>query len=385
MSKIRSTSITKQKGEDKMRIPILRPNLHEYSAVASRKIKEILDSGMVTNSSTVAALEGGIKSYLGVKEAVCMNSCTSGLMLGIQELNLRGQEVLLPSFTFCATAHAAHWNNCKIRFVDINPETFNISIESLKERITQESKAIIAVHMYGNPCDIDALKDLADDHKLKLIFDSAHAFGSKYKGKMIGGFGEFESFSCSPTKLFCTVEGGVFSTDDEGLAARMRLSRSYGSPPDYNCPIIGINARMTELNAAVGLEMLKDIERIVANRNRYAELYLKQLKGIPGLNFQKITSGGRTTHKDFSIIVDKEGFGMDRNQLGEILLKKDIHTRKYFYPPVHKMDVYAAFKDLELPHTDAVSNNVLSLPIYNVMDEDIIDFVCEQIAGAARK
>lgn len=357
-------------------VPIVKPPLYKYTRQdLLHKIKEILDSGMVTNHIYVAELERKLAKYLQVKEAVGLASCTSGLILSLQLLDLRNKEVLLPSFTFSATAHAAYWNNCKIVFVDCDRETFNISIKDLEQKISDEVAGIIGVHIFGNPCEIDALERIARERNIKLIFDSAHALGAQYEGRKIGNFGDAEVFSCSPTKLFITIEGGVVSTNNPDLAEKLAVAGNYGSYPDYTCEIPGLSARMTEINAVLGLEMLNDIDEMVANRNRYAGLYRTYLSEIPGIKFQETTKNSVCTYKDFAIVIDSDEFGIDRDLLYDVLNKENIISRKYFSPAVHQLKAYSNSKS-ELSNTNFLSKNVLCLPIYSYMDKKLIENVC---------
>ena len=357
-------------------VPIVSPPLNKYNDTAFlNRIKEILDSGMVTNYEEVKKFEKMVENYLKVNNAVAVSSCTSGLILTLQSLGIREKEVVIPAFTFLATAHAAYWNRCKITFVDIDPSTLNISINDLQEKISKKTAAIIPVHIYGNPCNIKALEELANDYNAKLIFDSAHAFGASYNGEKVGNFGEAEVFSCSPTKLLITMEGGIVTTNDHKLADNIKLARNYGNVQDNECLLPGLNARMTEINAFLGQRMLEDIDKIVENRNKYAEIYQKNLSRLPGIKFQKITEKATHSYKDFCIIIDPIEFGLNRDILAEALAEENIMTKKYFYPPVHKI---SAYKDnsVNLPITEFVSSNVLSLPIYSFMDKEMINKIC---------
>jgi len=360
--------------------PIIKPLLAKYATDGFlSKIKGILESGMVTDHIYVRELEKNISSYLRVKNVVGISSCTLGLILSLQLMGLRKKKVILPSFTFVATANAAYWNDCKIVLADCDPNTFNISPEDVKKKMTKDTAAIIGVHIFGNPCDVKALQEIAEDHDVKLLFDSAHAFGASYDGKKVGGFGDVEVFSCSPTKLFITTEGGIVATADDKLAAEMRIARNYGNLPDYQCKIPGLNARMTEINAALGIEMLKNIDEMVENRNKYAALYKKFLAKVPGIKFQEPTKGTRHAYKDFGIIVNPKEFGVNRDALYDALAKENVMTKKYFYPPVHKLEAYSESAKADLPNTEHVSNNVLCLPIYSYMDEKLIKNICTAI------
>jgi dTDP-4-amino-4,6-dideoxygalactose transaminase len=369
-------------------VSIIKPPLYRYTKTKFlKKIKTILDSGLVTNGVYVENLENRIQDYLKVNSAVALSSCTSGLILAMRLLGLRNKEVLLPSFTFSATALACCWNNCKSVLVDCDRETFNISPEDIRKKISKKTAAIIGVHVFGNPCDIKKLRHIAQEYKIKIIYDSAHGFGASVGIVKIGNFGDAEIFSCSPTKLLITAEGGIVTTNNQDLARELKLARNYGNKPDYTCAMPGLSARMTEINALIGLEMLKEMDIIVKNRNRYARLYRDFLAHLPGISFQKTAPSAVHAYKDFAIVIDSNKFGIKRDLLYEALNKENIMTRKYFHPAVHQLKAFAKFKNNSLPNTAYLSENVLCLPIYSYMDEGTIkdiSFAIERIHSFAK-
>lgn len=361
-------------------IPITKPTLPDYDELAP-DISEIISNGMITNHKYVQIFEENVAEYLGVEHAVAVSSCTAGMMLVIKSMGLKG-EVILPSFTFHATAHAIVWNGLKLKFVDIDPETLTIDPEKVEENITKETSAVCGVHIFGNSCDINALQDISDDHNIKLYFDAAHGFGSKYQNKNIGTFGDAEIFSLSPTKLVVAGEGGIVATNDQKLKDQLVIGRNYGDDGSYNCKFAGFNARMAEFNAILGASTLRNIEQNVNRRNELVSKYKSHLNNMPGLSFQTITPNSRSTYKDFSIYIDSGAFGMNRDDLEQKLSLVDIGAKKYFYPPVHKQDAYSTYAqcDAELPITNNISENVLSLPLWSDMPESIVEHVCNAIA-----
>ena len=360
-------------------VPITEPTIPPIERLKKR-YTQVLKSKMITNAKYVREFETRIAAYLGVKYAIVVSSCTSGLMLIMKSLGLKG-EVILPSFTFHATAHAVIWNGLKPVFVDCDPETYNIDPREVAKAITPATAAILAVHIFGNPPDIDALSKIAKQHNLKLIFDSAHGFGTKYKGRQVGTFGNAESFSLSPTKILTAGEGGIVTTKEKDVAEKVRIGRNYGDPGTYNCEFSGLNARMSEFNALLGIESLKMLEKNVARRNIIVELYKKLLFGIPGIIFQKIKERNRSSYKDFSILIDEEKFGLTRDKLHEALMAENINVKKYFYPPVHRQKTFSLFKSSQprLEKTDKISNNCLSLPLYSHMPINITKKICSII------
>ncbi|OIP38088.1 hypothetical protein AUJ95_07220 [Candidatus Desantisbacteria bacterium CG2_30_40_21] len=361
----------------KQPIPIARPTLPEINEIQD-EFWQIYNSEMVTNSGFVQRFEERVADYLEVKEAVCVSSCTSGLMLVMKALELTG-EVILPSFTFFASGHALLWNNLVPVFVDCSPLTYNLNPEIIQECITPNTTAIMAVHIFGNPVEIEPIQRVATDNNLKLIFDSAHAIGTRYKGKLVGSFGDAEVFCLSPTKVLTAIEGGIITTNDQSLAKKLRMGRDYGNSGNYDCEFLGLSARMEEFNALIGLKGLEHIEETVAKRSRLKDIYQENIYQIPGISFQQIDVGNTSSYKDLSIIIKKDEFGLDRDQLAYALDMEGITTRKYFYPPLHQQILYSRYQQYPLPATEFVSNNILCLPLYSHMEEKIVQDICQAI------
>lgn len=359
-------------------IPFLKPQMDRYINLLTKDLISILKSNIVTNGSVVEKLENEVGNYLGL-DVAALSSCTSGLMITTQLLGLKNQEVIIPSFTFCATAIAMSWNNCKLKFVDIDEETFTLSADKVNEAISPKTKAILGVNIFGHPCDVKGLSDLASDHKINLFFDSAQGLGSIYHNKKIGNFGDAEIFSCSPTKLMSTIEGGIVSSHDKDLIKKIKIARNYGVLENYNIEYQGLSARLEEFNAAVGLRFMKDLDFYVKKRNDYAKRYIRDLEGIKGMSFQKIKSHVRSTYKDFAIVIDPKIFGMKRDVFVEALARENIPIKKYYYPPVHKTDMYKEYSSAELPATEKISSNIVCLPIYNIMDDEMIDSISNAV------
>ena len=336
------------------------------------------DSGLLTNAGCGRRFEEAAAAQLGARDCVAVSSCTSGLMLVMHTLGLTG-EVIVPSFTFFATGHAIRWNGLTPVLADCDPATWCVDPADVERRITSRTSAIVAVHMYGNPANVEALAELARRHNLKLIFDAAHAFGSRRAGTPVGQFGDAEVFSLSPTKLLVAGEGGLVATGDPALARALRLARNYGDDGSYDPHYIGQNARMGEFNAALGLHGLPLVDSKVERRNRIARRYEDGLAGLAGLSFQQVRAEDRNTYKDFSIHVDAARFGMSRDELGAALLAENVETKKYFYPPLHGQTLYRQYDTGDLPHTDWVAGNVLSLPIYETLPDATVSRIVDLI------
>ena len=365
-------------------VPILRPTLPDVDEMAAQ-MRAVLASGQLTNGENVRRFEVAAARYLGVAQCVATSSCTSGLMLTLRALGVMG-DVVLPSFTFFATAHAAVWNGLTPVFADCDPETFNTDAACVERALTPRTSAILAAHLYGNPLAIEPLEQLARRRGLRLVTDAAHAFGSRRSGRSLGGDGDAEIFSLSPTKTVIAAEGGLVATDDADLARQLRAGRNYGDSGDYDPEFVGLNARMSELHAVLALASFAGVEADVARRNAIARRYEDRLGKLAGLRFQRVREEDRSTFKDFSILVDPPAFGLERDALCRALKAENVDVRRYFSPPVHRQRMYRGRATAPLPHTDAVANAVVSLPIYQSLGDDEVDGICsaiERVAGHA--
>lgn len=361
-------------------IPITQPTIPSLNEL-QKPFSEILASGQITNGKYVKKFEEKAADYFGAKYALAVSSCTLGLVLTEQALGLTG-EVIVPSFTFCATAHSLLWNNLTPIFVDCELESHNIDPRLIEPLITPKTSAILAVDVFGNPSDREALQAITKKHNLKLIIDAAHSFGALYQGKQLAGYADAQVFSLSPTKLVVAGEGGLIITDDQKLAQRLKLARNYGSPENYDCEFAGLNARMMEMNAILGLKSLEKIEENVTRRNKLVELYKNNLAQLLGISFQKIEPLSRSSYKDFSILIDEKEFGLNRDQLALALKKENIETRPYFYPPIHRMKAYQNFKKTyegKLPNTEYLACHALSLPLSSHISEGAINDIYQAI------
>jgi dTDP-4-amino-4,6-dideoxygalactose transaminase len=346
------------------------------------EVRGILASKQLTNGAYVRKFEEAAAEYLSVAQCVAVSSCTAGLLLVLKALDLRG-EVILPSFTFHATAHAVVWNGLTPMFADCDAKTFCVAPEAVRAQVSSRTTAILAVHLFGNPAAVEELEEIAAGLEISLVFDAAHAFGSSAGGKHVGGFGTAEVFSFSPTKLVVAGEGGLVVTRDAGLAERLRAARNYGDAGNYDPEILGVNARMSEINAAMALHGLAGLEARIERRNEIRRRYERNLRDVAGLRFQEVSEGGRSTFKDFSVIVDEREFGHSRDWLVELLHRENIGARRYFSPPVHRQKLYRALWDgRPLPVTDMVSDGVVSLPIYSSLTDESVDKVSEVIRRA---
>ena len=360
--------------------PFMRPTLPDWMKLAD-SIHQSIASGMLTKGHHLEIFEEKVARYLGVREAVAVSSCTTGLMLVYQSLGLEG-EVIVPSFTFMATVHSLMWQRVKPIFVDVDASTWNMDPDKVEARITPRTSAIVAVHVFGNPAPVEKLAAVARKHNLYLIFDAAHGFGALHNNAPVGKYGNAEVFSTSPTKLLVTGEGGIVATNNSDLAERIRAAREYGNPGNYDSLFPGINGRMSEISAILGVHSLDILEANAKMRNRIADRYISPLAELPGVVFQAIKSEDRSSYKDFTIRINASQLGIDRNTLRDALAKEGIGTRTYYDPPVHRQ---TAYRDLvrvhkpDLPVTETLAQEVLSLPIFSHMPFENVDNICKVI------
>jgi dTDP-4-amino-4,6-dideoxygalactose transaminase len=352
------------------KIPMVRPVLPEFSELASG-LQKILETGMVTKGPYLQRFEQAVAEHLGVKHAIAVSSCTSGLMLVYRSLGLSG-DVVVPSFTFMATVSALVWNGLRPVFADVRRETTNLEPKSAEAAITPSTTAIVGVHNFGNPAEIEALQAVASRRGLRLVFDAAHGFGARYRGIPVGAQADAQVFSLSPTKLLITGEGGIVATNDDELARNIRMGREYGNDGNYDSAFPGLNARMPEINALMGVQSLSRLEEAAASRNETAALFHETLGRLPGIGFQQVHPEDRNSYREFSITIDSQSFGLTRDALVPALAAENIDARKYYQPPVHQQTAYRPyFSNRTLPNTEWLAENSISLPMWSHMPEEV--------------
>ncbi|MFC2083777.1 DegT/DnrJ/EryC1/StrS family aminotransferase [Bacteroidota bacterium] len=366
------------------RMGIVRPALPREASLRSRFVEVLTNGKIANNSRYVRMFEQKLRNYLQIDHCLLVCNATSGLMIALKSMQLKGS-VIVPSFTFSATIHALVWNGLEPIFADIDPDTFNLDPRSVEEVLSRKVSAVMAVHMFGNPCDIDSLSALADGNKIQLLFDSAHAFGSRYRDKLIGCFGDAEVFSFHATKICPIGEGGAVTTRKVTLARRLACARVFGDPGNSNVRFPGLNAKMSEFHAIVGLENMKSVRRHIQKRHKIVQTFKSNLSQLPGIKFQKITHCAESNFQNFVIIIDKNRFGMTRDQLQKVLYAENILTKRYFYPPLHRTIAYKSYYkkyDCKLPVTNEISRNILCLPLYSDMTIIEVKKICHAIVQA---
>lgn len=359
-------------------IPLTKPTLPAYDLMESQ-IREIFTTGQLTNGKYVRMLEEQAAAYVGVDHVVAAPNGTIGLIVVLSTLP-SGSEVILPSYSFSATYQAVVWNGLKPVLVDCD-DACNIDVAQAEAAITSRTSAILAVHMYGTPADVEGLERLARKKGLRLFYDSAHAFGARHKGVPVGRFGDAEVFSLGPTKTMPVGEGALITMRDRGFATLVRQVCNHGQPPGtLDAVVKSLNGRLQEINGIVGLHVLADLDMNLARRNTIATRYKERLRETPGLTFPYLPPNVLSTFKDLCIFVDSEKFGMTRDELAVTLAERGVQTRKYYYPPIHQLEVAKEeFKGVSLPKTERLSNCVLALPLYSHMPLDDVETVCDLV------
>jgi dTDP-4-amino-4,6-dideoxygalactose transaminase len=350
-------------------------------------MNDMLDRSWFTNDGPyVKEFEKRLTEYLRVKHCVTVCNGTIALEIAIRALELKG-EVIVPSFTFIATAHSLQWQEITPVFCDIDHRTHHLDPKAIEKMITPLTTGILGVHTWGRPCEIDALSELARKHNLKLLFDAAHAFGCSYNGRMIGHFGDAEVFSFHATKFFNTMEGGAVVTNNDDLAEKIRLMRNFGFAGYDNVISIGTNGKMNEAAAAMGLTNLESVDEFIAVNRRNYESYTSCLKGVPGIKVLRYDGFEKQNYQYIILEVDEAEAGMSRDDLLKVLHAENVLARRYFYPGCHRMEPYRScfpHARLLLKKTEEVAQRVLALPTGMAIDSAQIETICAVILCAAR-
>lgn len=370
-----------------IKVPLARPTFSNHIIAKYKEIiEDILTTGRLTLGKYTILFEEKLAAFLNIKpeDVIVMNSCTAALHAIMMALKIRpGDEVIVPSYTFASTVNAPLYVGAKPVLVDSDLKTFNISIDAVLEKISDRTKAIIPVHIGGNPCDMKALIEIAEDHKLFLIEDAAHALGSYYNNLSLGTFGIASAFSFYPNKIITTGEGGAAVSKDKEVAKHLRLIRSVGREGlgPVEVLTLGHNFRMSELQAALGVLQLEYINKILTNRLKIAHYYMKELDDVKGVYFQEILPHSKSSYYAFIIRIDETILGITRDKLRKILLEKYGIETSILYKPVH---LHKYFKEIFgqltcLENSEVLGKETLALPIYGHMSINEAKYVVEAI------
>lgn len=367
-------------------IHVGRPNVARRD-VFLELVEGALDRLWLSNDGPlVREFEARVADYLGVAHCIAINNGTIALDILIAATGLSG-EVIVPSWTFVATAHALQWKGITPVFADVDPETHCLDPESVRSRITENTTGILAVHLWGLPAPVDELQAIADEHGLTLLYDAAHAFGASSGGRMIGGFGNAEVLSFHATKFFNAIEGGAIVTDDDGIAERARLMRNFGFAGEDHVISEGTNGKMTEISAAMGLANFDGIDDLLGVNRRNYDAYVRGLDGIPGVRILPIASSEQRNHQYVVLLVDA-GATISRDDLLAALRRNNVLARRYFWPAVHRMEPYRTLQPeagQSLPVTERLAEEVIVLPTGTAVGEAEIRVITDLIAEAVRE
>lgn len=356
-----------------------RPNIMNKERFITY-LNDILDRQWLTNNGPfLQELEKRIADRIGVRHCILVCNGTIALELMIRGLDLTG-EVIIPSYTFIATAHALSWLGIKPVFCDIDPFTHNINPAQIEKHITSNTSAILGVHLWGRPCDTEALETISQKFKIKLLYDAAHAFACSYKGRMIGGFGDAEAFSFHATKFFHTIEGGAVTTQKDDVADRIRLMRNFGFAGHDRVTALGINGKLNEVSAAMGLTLLEQLESCVTHNLSNYISYKRTLESTPGVSLIEYPQGESCNYQYIVLEIDPDTFGIPVSTLVEILRAENILARRYYYPGCHRMQPYlSTHPDASewLPETEKLSERVFCLPTGTSIEITQINDICQ--------
>jgi dTDP-4-amino-4,6-dideoxygalactose transaminase len=357
-----------------------RPNIGDRKQFAAL-IDDIFDRRWLTNSGRYEKeLERRIAEMVGVKHCIAMCNATVALEIAIRALELTG-EVIVPSFTFIATAHALQWQQIVPVFCDVDPDTHNIDPRRVEELITPRTTGILGVHVWGRACHTEALEEIAQRHKLKLLFDAAHAFACSHDGRMIGGFGDAEVFSFHATKFFNTFEGGAVTTNNDELGRKVRLMKNFGFSGYDEVTYIGLNGKMSEASAAMGLTSLESLTEFIERNRQNYQVYRQRLAELSEVRLMPFADNEKLNYQYVVLEVSPEAT-ISRDELVRILHAENVIARRYFYPGCHQMEPYRTLypnAGEHLPVTEALANRVMTLPTGTAVGAREISEICEFI------
>lgn len=372
--------LRKKKLKENNDIFVTRPDLPDLDDFV-KELQQIWESGWLTNMGTFhKSLEEELKAYLGVKYISLFCNGTIALMTALKALNIQGEVITTP-YSFVATAHSIVWNGLKPVFVDVLPENGNLDPDKIEQAITKNTSAIMPVHVYGNPCEVERIQEIADKQGLKVIYDAAHAFGVKKDDVSILNYGDLSILSFHATKVFNTIEGGAIISDTAEMKLKIDRLKNFGFVNEEVVEGIGINGKMNELQAAWGILNLKNIKKSLAKRKEIFEYYTNKIKNIEGFRIIIPQEKVKSNYSYLPCIID-DNYKLSRNDLYDKLRNEGIYARKYFYPLISEFPNY---KELEtakpwcLTNAYELSNKILCLPISTNLTVQDLNRICNLI------
>ncbi len=358
-------------------IPISKPLLDEKEL---EQITDVINSGMLAQGLKVKQFEEDFARYIGTKHAIATSNGTTALHAALLTTGIKkGDEVITTPFTFIATANSILYCNAKPVFADVNEEDFNIDPAKIEEKITSKTKALLIVHLYGQPCNMDKITDICNKHNITLIEDACQAHGAEFNGQKVGSFGT-GCFSFYPTKNMTTGEGGMITTNSDEIAKKARIIRNHGSQKQYFHEMLGYNYRMTDIAAAIGISQLKKLESFIEKRISNANYMTKRLEKVKGIIPPKIFSNRRHVFNQYTIRITDD-FPVNRDKLGEILKSNDIGYGIYYPLPINRQPIYKKNNNDNFPVSERLSDEVISLPVHPSLNESDLNKICTIIEG----
>ncbi|MEM7441740.1 MAG: DegT/DnrJ/EryC1/StrS family aminotransferase [Pseudomonadota bacterium] len=341
---------------------------------------EVLKSGMLRQGPQVASFEKEFGRFVGARHAIANVNGSTALHIAFADFLEPGDEVLVPSFTFISTATMVIAAGGVPIMCDVDPATWTIDLADAESRVTERTRAIVPVHLFGNVCDIEAVQDLAGRHNLKIVWDAAQAHGATYDGHGVGGFGDYVTYSFYPSKNMFVGEGGVTCTQNADSDRQLRLLREHGMPERYLHTVLGYNYRMTDITAAIGREQLKRLPAMLDRRRKNADRLLAGLAGTPGLTLPIIAPKAGHAWHQFCVLVDEAAFGRSRDGLSEFLRDNGVGSAVHYPRGLHQQPVFIErYGEMSLPVTEDLAARILALPVHHGLSDSDIDRVVEAV------
>ncbi len=354
------------------------PDFEEYC----EEIKDLWESHWLTNMGAKhRILQNELEELMGVPHVTLYTNGHLALENALNAMNLpKGGEVITTPFTFASTTHAIVRNGLTPVFCDINDTDYTIDVTKIESLITDKTCAIVPVHVYGNICNVEEIQRIAKKYELKVVYDSAHAFGVEYKGKNVACFGNASMFSFHATKVFNTIEGGAVCFTDDSLVQILNDMKNFGIHGPESCTYVGGNAKMNEFQAAMGICNLRHLNDAVTKRKKVVERYKSHLEGVDGIKVNSIQKDVVSNYAYFPVVFEEKIFGASRNEILQKLAENGIGARKYFYPLTNTFECFQGKYDVNLTPTALhISKRVLTLPLYEELSLDDVDLICDII------
>ncbi|MDE5552072.1 MAG: DegT/DnrJ/EryC1/StrS family aminotransferase [Muribaculaceae bacterium] len=351
----------------------LLPPLEEFLPY----LQDIWERKWITNNGKYhKELEQKLCEYLGVEYISLFTNGTLPLITALQALDIRRGEVITTPYSFVATSHSIWWNGLKPVFVDVDPDTGNINPELIEQAITSQTRAIMPVHVYGNPCDVDAIGDIARRHDLKVVYDAAHAFGVEVDGKSILNAGDISTLSFHATKTYNTIEGGALVCHSSEMKQKIDYLKNFGFAGETSVVAPGINSKMDEIRSAYGLLNLRHVDAAIARRKEVSTAYRDALADVPGIRLMPQRSDVKYNYSYFPIFIDADRYGMTRDELYFKMKEQNVLGRRYFYPLISDFEPYRELPSaapVNLPVATRMADQVICLPMHHTLTEGDID------------